>query len=543
MGHEHLRADDQRRGTGRTTAELQTSTGSTTTWDHGTASQYSALRGTGNWQEFGYQLRAGPTLTATGRGTQVVLTWTAVVVSHWNPDEPDVTYTVYRNTGSAIETVAQNVSGLQYTTTGATDTYQIAAVVNGGEIVRSGWTAVASVPNQPPTFPTTETGRRSLPEHTTGNIGAPVAATDPDADPLTYSLSGTDAADFSITTSTGQLRTTAAFDHETKDTYHVTVSVHDSTPDTTIDDTVAVTITVTDVAEQPARPGAPSVTATANTTDSLDVSWAAPGTDGGPALTGYELQYRKGTSEPWTAWAHSGTGTSTTITGLDAASEHQVQVRALNGETPGEWSDSGTGTTGTPNNAPTFCSGGMAGTSPCSNVDLMSVLALADIGGGEANDIWGWTDSSTGKEYAIMGRTNGTSFVDISDPLNPIYLGNLPPHSTNSIERDIKVYADHAFMVAEANNSGMQVFDLTQLRSVASPPATFSETAHYPGFSDAHNLAINEDSGFAYAVGTNTCSGGLHMINIQTPTNPDLSRLFQRRRLHPRCTVCELRWP
>ena len=175
---------------------------------------------------------------------------------------------------------------------------------------------------------------------------------------------------------------------------------------------------------------------------------------------------------------------------------------------------------------PTTCSGGMAGTYPCSNVDLMSVLALADIGGGEANDIWGWTDSSTGKEYAIMGRTNGTSFVDISDPANPIYLGNLPPHSGNSTWRDIKVYADHAFVVTEATNSGMQVFDLTELRSVAAPPATFSETAHYSGFSDAHNLAINEDSGFAYAVGTNNCGRGLHMINIQTPTNPTSAGCF-----------------
>ena len=176
--------------------------------------------------------------------------------------------------------------------------------------------------------------------------------------------------------------------------------------------------------------------------------------------------------------------------------------------------------------AVTTCSGGMAGTYPCRNVDLMSFLALADIGGGSANDVWGWTDSSTGKEYAIMGRTNGTSFVDISDPVNPIYLGNLPPHSDDSTGRDIKVYADHAFIVTEANNSGMQVFDLTQLRMVASPPATFSETAHYPDVSDAHNLAINEESGFAYAVGTNTCSGGLHMINIQTPTNPTSAGCF-----------------
>ena len=174
----------------------------------------------------------------------------------------------------------------------------------------------------------------------------------------------------------------------------------------------------------------------------------------------------------------------------------------------------------------TICSGGMAGTYPCRNIDLMAFLALDDMGGGEGNDIWGWTDSLTGKEYAIMGRTNGTSFVDISDPVNPIYLGNLPPHSTNSILRDIKVYADHAFIVAEARNSGMQVFDLTQLRAVVSPPATFSETAHYPDFSRAHNVAINEDSGFAYAVGTDTCSGGLHMINIQNPTNPTSAGCF-----------------
>lgn len=179
--------------------------------------------------------------------------------------------------------------------------------------------------------------------------------------------------------------------------------------------------------------------------------------------------------------------------------------------------------------AVTICSKGMAGTYPCSNVDLMSFLAIADIGGSSddiANDIWGWTDSLTGKEYAIMGRTNGTSFVDISDPANPIYLGNLPPHSTDSHWWDIKVYADHAFIVTEAEESGMQVFDLTQFRSVDSPPATFSETAHYSGFSHAHNLAINEDSGFAYVVGSNNCSGGLHMINIQVPTNPTSAGCF-----------------
>ena len=176
--------------------------------------------------------------------------------------------------------------------------------------------------------------------------------------------------------------------------------------------------------------------------------------------------------------------------------------------------------------AATLCTDGSAGLNLCSNVDLMSHLPIDDIGGGAGTDIWGWTDSTTSKEYAIMGRSTGTAFVDISDPLSPIYLGNLPPHSGDSKWRDMKVYMDHAFIVSEADDSGMQVFDLTRLRAVASPPVTFSETAHYSGFSDAHNIAINEDSGFAYAVGTNTCRGGLHMINIQSPTAPASAGCF-----------------
>ena len=66
----------------------------------------------------------------------------------------------------------------------------------------------------------------------------------------------------------------------------------------------------------------------------------------------------------------------------------------------------------------------------------------------------------------------------------------------------------------------MQVFDLSALGQVTNPPVTFSETAYYDGFGSAHNIVINEESGFAYGVGTNTCSGGLHFVDISTPTNP-----------------------
>lgn len=170
----------------------------------------------------------------------------------------------------------------------------------------------------------------------------------------------------------------------------------------------------------------------------------------------------------------------------------------------------------------TPCVGGMAGAYPCDGIDMLAMMPISTLGGGGGNDIWGWTDPLDGKEYAIVGRTNGTAFVDISDPMNPIYLGNLPSESTANTWRDIKTYNNHAFIVSEIYNHGMQVFDLTRLRSVVSPPVTFTEDALYTDITSAHNVVINEDTGYAYTVGGSSCSGsgGLEMIDISTPTSP-----------------------
>ncbi|MEM9055869.1 MAG: choice-of-anchor B family protein [Pseudomonadota bacterium] len=180
--------------------------------------------------------------------------------------------------------------------------------------------------------------------------------------------------------------------------------------------------------------------------------------------------------------------------------------------------------------AATPCVDGFAGPYPCQNVDLAAIVPLSDIGGGEGNDIWGWTDPLTGREYAIMGRTNGTAFVDISEPEAPRYLGNLPTHTSSSPWRDVKVYDNHAYVVAEASGHGMQVFDLTQLRGLTGPPLTFLSTAHYGEFGASHNIVVNEDSGFAYAVGTRNnddgCAGGLHMIDIRTPGSPQFAGCY-----------------
>lgn len=207
----------------------------------------------------------------------------------------------------------------------------------------------------------------------------------------------------------------------------------------------------------------------------------------------------------------------------------------------GEWRDRGTivdrpGSLPAITGAETRCAGGEAKGFKCEQVDLLSFLPVAALGGKRGimlNDIWGWTDSQTNREYALVGRMDGTAFVDVTDPANPVYVGELPLHqgAQPNLWRDIKVYRDHAFIVSDgAGPHGIQVFDLTELRGVRAPPVTFQETAHYAGIHSAHNIAINEETGFAYPIGNSmggeTCGGALHMVDIRDPRNPKFAGCY-----------------
>ncbi|MCF6300282.1 MAG: choice-of-anchor B family protein [Proteobacteria bacterium] len=176
------------------------------------------------------------------------------------------------------------------------------------------------------------------------------------------------------------------------------------------------------------------------------------------------------------------------------------------------------------------CVDGMAGIYECLNIDLLAHLNPSQIGASQVSDSWGWKDEATGRYFALVGHSNGTSFIEVTDPNNPIYLGVLP--STNfstSVFRDVKTYQNHAFIVAgNIENHGMQVFDLSRLLTVNSVPVTFTVDKLYTGnnFEEAHNIVINEQSGFAYLVAGNTCSAGMHMVDIQDPLNPVFAGCF-----------------
>ena len=162
------------------------------------------------------------------------------------------------------------------------------AVGNYADNFSSTTVSVTTNPNSPPEFPTTEDGARSVDENSSAgrNIGSPIAATDADSDGRTYSISGADAALFDVVSTSVQLRTRDALDHESRDSYSFTMSVTDGKDphgngDTTVDDTVDVTVTVNDVNEGPAVTGETDISVEENTeTFSRTFSASDPGGGG-----------------------------------------------------------------------------------------------------------------------------------------------------------------------------------------------------------------------------------------------------------------------
>ena len=198
---------------------------------------------------------------------------------------------------------------------------------------------VGSMNNAPVFDPAT--ADREVPENSAAgtDVGAVIPeATDADSgDTLNYSLEGTDARSFAFNASTRQITTreNVTYNYEAKSSYSVRVKASDGTDSATL----AVTIGLTDVAEQSARPAKPRLSPVRGSTTSLAARWTRPGLNGGPAITGYDVQYREAPAGGWMEWPHGDATVTTTITGLTAGGSYQARVRAKNGERDSEWSE------------------------------------------------------------------------------------------------------------------------------------------------------------------------------------------------------------
>ncbi|MCA8960166.1 MAG: choice-of-anchor B family protein, partial [Planctomycetes bacterium] len=168
---------------------------------------------------------------------------------------------------------------------------------------------------------------------------------------------------------------------------------------------------------------------------------------------------------------------------------------------------------------------------PSSDMTLLSWVTLTELGTGleNANDCWGYV-SGSGREYAIIGTSDGTTVVEVTTPADPVIVGTIG--GVESLWRDIKVYGNHAYSVTEGAG-GIQVIDLSGVDAGnVTLVATIDASAAEPR---THNVAIDTESGFLYRCGGGTM--GLRIYDLADPTNPTFVGSWSNRYVHDACVV------
>ena len=228
----------------------------------------------------------------TGSGEDI-----GTAVAATDPDDDTLTYTLSGTDAASFSIVStsgqlQTNAALDYETKSSYSVTVSVSDGNGGSDSISVNVNVTDVDeNRAPVFTEGDSTTRSIDENTASgvNIGSAVSATDPDDDTLTYTVSGTDAASFSIVSTSGQLQTNAALNYESKSSYSVTVEVSDGNGGS---DSIPVTISVTDVNEAPSFATDTATRSIAeNTASGEDIGNAVTATD---PDTGDTLTYTLG---------------------------------------------------------------------------------------------------------------------------------------------------------------------------------------------------------------------------------------------------------
>ena len=140
-----------------------------------------------------------------------------------------------------------------------------------------------------------------------------------------------------------------------------------------------------------------------------------------------------------------------------------------------------------------------------------------------ANSGWGYTAPS-GREYAIIGLSIGTGFVEVTNPGNA-QIVSLQPGPV-SLWRDIRVYSHYAYAVSEGG-SGIQIFDLDQIDNGS---VTLVNTVTTGGALPTHTVCIDTASGFLYRAGGS--GNGLRIYSLADPVNPALVGTWSNKYVH-----------
>ena len=174
-----------------------------------------------------------------------------------------------------------------------------------------------------------------------------------------------------------------------------------------------------------------------------------------------------------------------------------------------------------PVNGPIFRAGegSPAETFDANGILLKSWIPLNNFSGGPSsgNDCWGYV-SPSGREYAIMGLSNGTSFVEVTNPASPVIVGHIT--GPTSLWRCVKTFGQYCYAGSEAG-TGIQVMSLANIdgTNTSQPRVSFVRDITTGGAGATHTLWVDTASGYLYRAGGG--SNGLRFYDLNAdPSNP-----------------------
>ena len=436
-------------------------------------------------------------LAATAGDAKVTLRWgapsdagTSTVTGYQYRQSSDggSTWGSWTDAGDVLE---KEIAGL---TNGTEYTFEVRAVSAAGAGPPSAErTGTPTAPNVAPIFMSLAIA--SVAENAT-STALTVQATDADDAVTGYTLAGgADQSAFEIDGASGALTfiTAPDFEHPTDvdsttppngagdNVYVVVVRATSGTGARVRYTDQTVTITVTDKNEPPGAPDGATVTVTAGSSTSLDVSWEAPDNTGRPDIESYDLRYKLDDDLPgWTLGPQDVAGTSTTISGLSADTAYWVQVRASNADGDGLWSSSTRRgrTSAAANAAPTFTSSATASVAEHATTTVLTVVA---------------TDSDTGDSvtgYALTGGADQLQFA-INATSGVLTFDTEPDYETPT---DAELDNSYVVIVQATSGTGDRVLTAEQtitvtVTDVAEAPA--APAAPTFGTATASSLEVN----------------------------------------------------
>lgn len=150
------------------------------------------------------------------------------------------------------------------------------------------------------------------------------------------------------------------------------------------------------------------------------------------------------------------------------------------------------------------------------DVELQAWLDLDSFGPGSrsGSSCWGYT-SPSGREYAIVGLSDSTAFVEVTKPTNPAIIGKID--HPESAWCEIKTYRHYAY-ISNETGGGLQIVDMGKIDQ-GFVNLLWSATPR--GLSTSHTVTVNDDSGKLYLNGSNIDGGGLTILSLANPMHPE----------------------